>query len=179
MRYWFSNYEGRDWTPACQYNQLFAEQVHYIRDQFHLSKQGPGMDIGTGFWQEYQLQRRTVYVQVEKFEWGKYYKNSNNTQVQFYLYLRVATDPAGKNLIFKEVLIIDFLPDYPACPPLFTVNTSQHMQVGASHEHHMLGQGRLCILGAPRDWNSRKDTILSALNAALDWVVWHYYKHGW
>lgn len=193
MYRWFSNYTGRDWTPEKGYNAAFAEHVRLIRDWFRLKKTTtPGIDVPIGSWRKYVLQGESVYVKVDQFEWKRYTGYSYETP-RFQLVIRIAREKhqgilarilndnseARIQEFFYNTLVIEFPREYPESPPRFRIDDSQYNTNSASHEHHMFSGGWFCILAAPSDWSSSRDTVISGLNAALDWVVWHHQKFGW
>jgi hypothetical protein len=79
---------------------------------------------------------------------------------------------------FRNPIEIVFPEAYPTEPPRFRVDTPRYRNIGVSHDHHMFDDGWLCILAGRSDWKVT-DSILSGLNAALDWTVWHYKEYGW
>lgn len=193
MYRWFTNYTGQDWTPGKGYNAVFAEHVRLIRDWFHLKKTGtPGIEISVGSWRKYRLQEETVYVRVDRFEWKRYRDYGYETP-QFRLDIRIAKEkPRGIfarilnddsqariEEFFDNHLVIEFPREYPDSPPRFRIDDQRYDSNSASHDHHMFSGGWFCILAAPSDWSSSRDTVISGLNAALDWIVWHHQKFGW
>lgn len=80
---------------------------------------------------------------------------------------------------FDHPILIVFPETFPAQPPKFRVDEDRYREVGASHAHHMFDNGWMCILAGDDDWSISRDTVISGLNAAFDWCVWHYKEHGW
>lgn len=193
MYRWFTNYTGRDWTPVKGYNAVFAEHVRLIREWFRLKKTGTsGVEVATDFWRKYLLQRETVYVRVDRFEWKGYTDYSYETP-RFRLGIRLAREKPRGILarilnedsqarieeFFHNTLVIEFPREYPESPPRFRIDDRRYDTSSSSHDHHMFSGGWFCILASPSDWNSSRDTIVSGLNAALDWIIWHHQKFGW
>lgn len=178
--YWFSPYTGNDWTPQKGYNPAFREVVQHIRDWFGLARsKTPGTDVSTGIWREYKLHRREVHVIVDEFRWAGVTNRNGFPSPQFRLRLRVAT--AGfmrKDVFYKETLVIDFPRTYPANPPSFWIDNQQFLTESSAHAHHIISR-TMCILAGSGDWNPKKDTIIRGINAALEWIVWHYDSYRW
>ncbi|OGM28094.1 hypothetical protein A2962_02850 [Candidatus Woesebacteria bacterium RIFCSPLOWO2_01_FULL_39_61] len=192
--HWFSNYPGYDWNPTKGYNALFAEQVRLIREWFSLQKtKRPGVEETTGKWRLYDLQGQTVFISVDKFEWRDYTRRAGGITPVFKLRLRIAREKPkgfvawvlnddsrrGMEVFLQQTMHIEFPSDYPDQPPRFRIDNRRYDVESASHSHHMFEGGWFCILAGSGDWSRSRDTIISGLNAALDWVVWHFNKFGW
>jgi len=192
--HWFSNYFDNDWDPSKGYNTLFAEQVRLIREWFSLKKTGsPGVELTTGKWRLYDLQGQTVFITLDKLEWRDYKRRAGGITPVFKLRLKIAREkPKGfiarvlndnsqrsMEIFFQQTLIIEFPRYYPDEPPRFRIDNHRYDVESASHSHHMFDGGWFCILAGSGDWSRSRDTIISGLNAALDWIVWHYQKFGW
>jgi len=195
-RRWFTRYTGPGWGPKKGYNQFFATHIRDIRGHFDLKKIKPGIEVTTGTWRKYILQGRTVYVTVDKFTWQGYDDTPDGLTPILRLGIRMASQKSrrvslvdkilgkskeeeGLSVFYDEVLRIQFKSDYPRTPPIFRVEDPRYVRAGTSHEHHLWRGGWMCIFGNSGDWNSEKDTIISAVNVALDWIVLHYNKFGW
>jgi hypothetical protein len=172
--YWFSTYTGNRWTPDKGYNETFKLQVVQLRNWFRLQKAGLGREQGTGYWRQYVLQGRNIYVTVDQLTWNGY-KGDSEPRVRFKMDIRLSNLPEGKDIFFKDTITIHFPKVYPEEPPLF--RPDRFKGYDASHKRHLFAGGWLCILGNSKDWDDRRDTIISALNAALDWIVWHTYSY--
>lgn len=191
---WFTTYSGYNWTPERGYNTLFAEQVRLIREWFHLTKtQTVGREVGTGKWRKYDLQGETVFIAVDTFQWKGYREAGGTLSPVFKLEIRIGqkkpkgllaqilNDDSQERIavFFHNTLIIEFPRFYPDEPPRFRIDDHRYDREASSHSHHMFRGGWFCILANPSDWNRGRDTIISGLNAALDWIVWHHRKFGW
>lgn len=171
MYHWFSTYTGDSWTPEKGYNSTFRDQIILLRNWFGLEKAGPGLEEGTNRWREYQLQEKTVYVKADALSWREYRAYAYHTTPLLQLNIVIAKGNK-KKVIFEDTIVIEFPDRYPSAPPFFRVNKYRNER--ASHDHHLNGGGVLCILASEYDWDPNRDTIISGLNAAFDWLVWHH-----
>ncbi|MFA6512532.1 MAG: hypothetical protein WCV86_05435 [Patescibacteria group bacterium] len=89
-----------------------------------------------------------------------------------------STEPKWE-VFFRNPMMIVFPEAFPTEPPRFRVDTNPYKEVGASHDHHLFNDGWMCILAGRKDWDVTRDSILSGLNAALDWCVLHFKRYGW
>ncbi len=196
MYYWFSTYTGNKWKPKDGYNGTFRDQVVLLREWFRLRKAGTGREEGTGAWLEYKLQHETCYITVDSLTWSDYrtcpssYRNEKDADYYndyitptFKLNVKLARErySGKKEVFFEETLVIEFSPKYPSSPPVFSISSGKYPSLSniAPYEHHMMQSKILCIMAGRTDWNPDKDTIVRAVNAAFDWIVWHYNKFGW
>lgn len=196
MYYWFSTYTGNNWTPKEGYNGTFRDQIILLRKWFGLKKVRAGREEGTGLWREYKLRKQTIYVTVGSLSWDEYRRRNSSYRNErdyhdygdyitpvFRLNIRLAKENASgnKEVFFKETLVIEFSPRYPTSPPVFSIDSGRYPTLRniIPYEHHMMQSRILCILADPGDWNPNSDTIISAVNAAFDWILWHYGKFGW
>lgn len=187
MSRWFTTYGGCDWTPQKGYSDLFISYVRAIRDWFHLEKTDRvGVEVAKGIWKEYNVQERDVFVILDRFEWT----HGDSDNVFFKMKLRVGSRAFGNiffrlfnrqtpmKVIFDEEIKVIFPSDFPNSPPYFQIQNRGYHNLTQLHEHHIYSGGEMCILADARDWNPDRDTILRAVNAAVDWIVWHYCTHG-
>lgn len=182
MNRWYTTYSGYDWTPQNGYSDLFVSYVQAIRKEFHLQKTSrTGIEVTNGVWTPYNLQNKDVKVIVDRFEWQHM---TSDDEACFKIKIRVAAPRTqwwarlfGRQttfqVIFDEEIAIMFRSDFPGSPPLFKVLNPGYQHLRDLHEHHIFSGGIMCIMANPSDWNPNKDTILRALNAAIDWIVWH------
>ncbi len=199
MAYWFTNYRGYDWTPAKGYNDFFGDKhIRRIREWFMLKKTGrPGFEEGAGVWRRYELQGQVQYVIVDQFRWLEAQHTGSTITPIVRLTIRIAIpikrresaitisdSEASRKLerpFFRNTIKIEFPEDYPSKPPRFYVDDDQYYRLSprGNHNHHMWAGGLLCIFGsAMEDWKKHRDSIVSGINMAFDWVVWHYINHG-
>jgi len=184
---WFTTYSGYRWTPEKGYNELFASYVTSIREHFKMRKTNvPGVEKSTsGEWIPHVLQGRRVSVILDRFEWKHYIDD----KIVFALHLRVATKrnwlfrlfdrrTSPMNVIFDQDVLVIFTDDFPSEPPKFKILGDRYANINGYHEHHMFRGGVMCIMADSDDWDPDRDNILRAVNAALDWIVWHYYQWG-
>jgi hypothetical protein len=172
--YWFSNYRGSDWSPSnggC--NQKFRNTLEMVRNWFYLRRDTAGRDIGLA-WKEYCLDERSVEVCVTEFTWNSYFISDGQTYIRFYLRIKLRWYFSEK-IFFDDELIIEFPKNYSESPPKFYIK--KYTRHGASSDYHLLSNGRLCILTNEKDWGPG-DTIISAINVALKWIVKHNIKYG-
>lgn len=91
--------------------------------------------------------------------------------------------------IFDDELMVVFPANYPFVPPKFRIDSPRYRTAGPSHEHHLFNDGWMCILASADDWHYEEDvyrvekegsdTVISGLNASLDWIVKHFNDFGW
>lgn len=196
--HWFSSYSGDKWTPEMGYNETFRNQILLLRKWFGLERAGVGKEQGTNLWREYRLQGRTIYICVDSLTWTDYRKVHINALREYYwiehnkggsgdyitpifkLGVRIARqDGQKKKNIFAGNIKVEFPRSYPSSPPLFRIDTLRYKATKNSHAQHIYRGGVPCILASHSDWQPRRDTIISGLNAAFDWLVWHHQKFGW
>ncbi len=184
MYYWFSTYTGDNWTPDKGYNAAFRDHVVMLREWFRLRKAGTGREEGTGYWREYLLQGKKVYVTVDNLVWsGSKSRGSDDycdygKRPVFKMDIRLAMEGrlGNRDEFFSDTLTIEFPQSYPSSPPFFRLN--KYRRYRASHDHHLNGQGWLCLMGYSNDWDPDRDTIISGINMAFDWIVWHNDQYG-
>ncbi len=172
---WFTNYPGANWTPDKGYNEVFAENVKMVRAYFQLQKTNTaGQEVGTGYWRPFKGRSGQYYVCVDQFVWSGYRQVERNLTPVFRFSMRLGSR-SGQTAT-KYPLEITFPVNYPGSHPVFSVDDSRFRSAGG-HDHHMLSGGVLCV--GFDSWNPKKDTIVSALNMALDHLTWHLQKFGW
>lgn len=188
MSRWFTTYEGYNWTPNDGYSELFKDYVIAIREWFHLEKTNiVGVEVAKGTWKKYRVQGKEISVILDRFEWKHY---SNSEEVFFKMKLRVGSRGFGNfllrlfnrqtpmNVIFNEEITVLFPGNFPSNPPYFQINNRGYHHLSDLHRHHIFSGGIMCIMADSSDWNPNRDTILRAVNAAIDWIVWHYDTWG-
>ncbi len=198
MSFWFTNYRGYDWSPVKGYNDFFGDKhIRRIREWFMLQKtRSPGNEESTGTWRRYELQGAVQYVIVDRFSWLDAQRIGSTITPVLRLSIRIARPinrredaitisqaEAGRKLerpFFTNTIKIEFPEDYPSKPPRFYVDDERYYSLSprGNHNHHMWAGGVLCIFGpSMEDWKKHRDSIISGLNMAFDWVVWHYNTH--
>jgi hypothetical protein len=148
-----------------------------VRNWFDLKKNNLGRDIGSS-WKEYILgkpkDKRLVEVFITEFIWDRHFLKNENIHIRFRMDIKMRWFANGK-VFFDDELIIEFPKDYPDRPPEFFIQ--KYVRHSASHNHHTLPDGRLCVLTEGKDWG-KGDTIISAINVALNRIVEHNIDHG-
>jgi hypothetical protein len=173
--YWFSTYTGNRWTPDEGYNETFRQQVVLLRNWFQLKRAGVGREESTGYWREYELRGKTVYITVDSFSWNGYtqgytdfYDFHYNQTPVFSLEYRISEKPKGKRVILMDRMTIKFPERFPSSPPAYFTKTGGK---------HIFYDGWMCILGHTKNWG-RNDTIISGLNAAFDLIVYNIQRNS-
>lgn len=188
MRWWTTS-TNYNWTPKDGYSDLFKEYVRDIRKHFHLTKTGrTGIEVNEkGLWTPYQVQGENAMAIIDRFNWNGYDEWSET--VYYMMNIRVAIKQRnliqkllgqeGNSLrvIFDEQVRVNFPRDFPFSPPQFNVQNPL-FHVDDQHHHHLFSDGTLCIMAGNGDWDPEKDKILRAINAMVDWTVWHYKAWG-
>lgn len=187
MSGWFTTYTGYGWTPQNGYSDLFVSYVKQIREWFRLEKTGNvGIEVAKGQWIPYEVQGKSVKVILDRFEWMHY----NSDGVYFVMKLRVGKNSLSSwlgrllnrttpfEVIFDEEVTVMFDERFPNTPPLFKINNPGYRMLTDLHEHHIFAPGIMCIMAGSDDWNPDRESILRAINAAIDWIVWHTDKWG-
>lgn len=198
---WFSPHQGLDWDVNKHgFAPSFADQVKLIRQWFKLSRQEIGLEVGTGFWRPYVFkphhcgwnhaswsQDYPCSVMVTRFHWLRVRQVEASPPYltpQFRLDVQIA-DKDGQ-VIFTGPLVIEFFDNYPTKPPHFRVDQPKYAAFrGVDGSHHMHKDGWMCIMGGgylgytEADWNPAVDTIITALNRALELIVWHVTEYRW
>ncbi len=184
---WYTTFGGYDWTPDKGYSDLFATYVRLVREEFLLNKTNTvGVEESRGLWVPYKVQHRDVSVIVDRFSWRGYGDDGPFFDIKLRVALKTLPSwfnklfgqTVGFRVIFNEEIRVLFRDDFPASPPIFRIGNSKYQGLNDLHGHHIFSGGELCILADPGDWNPDKDTILRAINAAIDWIVWHHSKWG-
>jgi len=178
--YWFTNKRG-DWQPKDGYNIVFAEIVRLIRTWYRLVKVKPGVEQGIGQWVECQFSEGTVYVTVDKFTWNTATMENDSITPILLLTFRLARNRAG-DVFYQGTLEVHFPDTYPNERPAIRVKNPRYYPLGRtyeeSHSHHIYQNGWMCLTET-NDWNRRRDTIITALNWAWEWILFHHTKFGW
>lgn len=185
---WWTGSSSPNWPPQEGVTKLFADQVRYLREHFGLAKASFGVETGTGQWVPYGIKPHSaprckrnhrswqgdypVWVQVSRFNW-----TAVNDEVCFNLAIEIKD---AKKTLFKNTLAIKFPGDYPRHPPRFWVGDAHYVSRMEANimDHHIYGGGRFCIFEG-EEWNADLDTIISAVNCAIELLVWHVYQYGW
>lgn len=196
MSNWFSNYKGLNWKPTNGYNESFAQQVRTIRDWFQLEKdpKRPGVDKGSKM-RPYTLRGWNVLVLVQRFEWSDYRDVGGYITPIFLLKIKIFQEADRFEPIFNHTLKVEFYEDFPLTQPRIRVEhqryyspveniektfTDENGQRHRLYVDHMYRGGWMCIYDKyDNPWDPQKHTIISAINAALDWCVWHLQEKGW
>ncbi len=179
---WFTNCSDV-WDPSKGYNSAFAEVVRQIRSLFQTQKQKAGVEVGTGYWRPFQGRAGNFFVRVSQFTWDGY--RTIGGTVTPVLRLDLVIGKVAGEVVADFPLEITFPADFPQQPPVFGVDSHNykheiHQKYG---EHHVVEGGVLCIFNTHgytgNTWNPGTDTIVSAINVALDHLTWHYSQFGW
>lgn len=169
---------------------LFVAQVHMVRGFYQMQKVAPGVDR-SNFWREFTLQSHKVFVNIAQFEYAKIvnfqgvaasgeahlFVGRGVATPEFSLMIRMGWK-AGQPF-WQNTLKIYFPTDYPSSHPTAVVDNPRYAAVTVPHEHHCFTGGVLCNFAEYDDWNPRRDTTVSFINASLNLLVWHFKKHGW
>lgn len=82
------------------------------------------------------------------------------------------------SIFFDRTVEIIFDRDFPVRPPAVFLPDHARYDVSNGEEHHIYKNRQMCILADPYDWDSKK-TVVDAIFAAVDWIVWHHKKFNW
>jgi hypothetical protein len=186
---WYTALSPAEWSPEKKgaYNDFFTDMIRGTRAAFYLEKVHAGLEANpSGKWRPFNVQGKEALAIVDRFEWMNF---DSDDGIYFDMKLRVAVKETNviqmlfgrtstTKIIFDEVVRINFDEEFPISPPLFRVISSHYRNITDMHGHHLFSNGTLCILADRKDWNPEKEHILRAVNAAIDWIVWHYETWG-
>lgn len=159
-------------------------------------------------YREYKLNDHRVFVNLAHFTWYefRYVSKYRYWTPVFRLRIKIADanrsgeevqvvkdGPNGRTfettkvkVFFNHSVVMEFPPEYSNRPPSFQIDDPKYLSLPQSHEHHMRygdsdkREGTvLCIMAEARDWKpGGESTSVSAINAALLWMVYHFDKFG-
>jgi len=188
---WFTNYPKLDFDPArpeCRYSETFATQLTLINTAFRLKRHSRGVHVSTGYLRACTFQRKNVHIEVKRFAWLAVRRYSDYVTPVFTLQFIMQEDRRSffKNLLFEGRvrpfftgrLIVEFPPGYPQSKPHLRLDDPHYTSARGSVSHHVHAGGWLCIMANSAFWNPKTCTIVTALDAAFDWVVWHRNTFG-
>ena len=181
MDYWFCpTYHGVVWNNETEkkygYDQQFINTVEHVRNHFGLWRTLDGREVGQE-WVPYLLgqpgNEQAVDVYIHGFRWNLFrYDEHGYPHMQFNLFVKLRWSATQDDFADKEIVLV-FPSNYPRSPPKFYTKDYEHYD--GSHDHHTHEDGKFCMLTETVDWH-KGDTVISAINVALNHVVMHYQK---
>lgn len=183
---WFTDYPYLDFNPnkpECRYTETFATHLTLITTTFHLKRQDRGVHVTTRFKRPCEFQKKRLHIEVKKFTWLEVKQYTDYITPVFRLTIVIRDDEKNffKNLFlegnikpfFQGQLVVEFKADYPQSKPHLRFDDPRYTPSSVSPSHHIYSGGWLCIMANKGFWNPKTCTILTALDAAFDWIVWH------
>jgi hypothetical protein len=183
---WFTDYPYGDFAPhkrECCYNETFATQLTLITTAFQLKRASRGVHVSTGFRRPCTFQDKNVHIEVKKFSWWGINRYREYITPVFRLDVVMREDAVHffKNLFwegnfrpfFQGQVVVEFSPNYPQAKPHLRIDDPRYTPTSTSAAHHIYSGGWLCIMAGGGFWQPKTCTILTALDAAFDWIVWH------
>jgi len=177
QQYWFTTKQG-NWTPNDGYNTVFVEIVRLIRSWYSLQKISPGVERGSGKWIRCDFQAGTVFVTIDKFTWNTTISDGGILSPLLLLDYRLGRKP-GSEIFSQETMEVRFPAAYPIHRPMTRIAKPRFYNLSISYEHHINPSGGWMCLAVEGNWNARRDTIITALNWAWEWILFHHTQFGW
>lgn len=176
--YWFTTYQGTDWTPQRGgYNRFFQNELTEFRRVFGLKPEVPGVDVSTDWVSYPRLQGHHVYAIIDRFEWSLYTSTYDGSRSPYFrIKMRVAKAKGGflgsngpGQVIFNDKVKIVFPGRYPINEPKAQVEAYWFEALDGGHNNHKAG-GSMCLFYD--DWNPATDTWVSFMNIVVEWITW-------
>lgn len=190
---WFHTGSGRGGSWAAdEFTELYKENIRAIRKRFGTSKLRTGVD-GNGRWEPCTLRHNNVLVKLDEFNWGSITRYYGEWTPEFDLSFRIARmrengwiarkifrQPQFVYETFYRTTLRMYFPEYypDRNPTIFNLMAAVR-RLDASSDHHVLGNGKLCIFSGSHDWSPSRDNACSAFLVGLEWCVMHYENFGW